>query len=71
MPRDAAARRFRLALDLFATGEEVMRQRLRRLHPEWTDSGVDAEIGKWLRDRPGAQSGDAVGRPLDFTNLKE
>ena len=71
MPEDVAARRFRLALDLFATGEGLMRQRLRRLHPEWTESCMNAEIGKWLRDRPGAQFGDAVGRSLDFPNLKE
>ncbi len=68
MLAEAAARRFRLALDLFATGEGLMRQRLCRLHPEWTDSRVDAEIGDWLRDRPGARYGDAVGRPVDLAN---
>jgi hypothetical protein len=40
-----------------------MRQRLRRLHPEWTDVQVDARMAAWLHERPGAEGGDAVGRP--------
>jgi hypothetical protein len=68
---ESAARRLRLALDLFATGEALMRQRLKRLHPDWTGLQVEAEIGNWLRDRPGARYGDAVGRPVDLTNRKE
>jgi len=31
---EAAARRLRLALDLLATGEALMREKLRREHPE-------------------------------------
>lgn len=68
MTPESAAQRLRLALDLFATGEALMRQRLRRVHPEWTEAHVESEIGTWLRDRPGARYGDAVGRPVELTN---
>lgn len=62
MAADAAAIRFRLALDL-ATGEELMRQRIRRLYPDWTEAQIEGRMAEWLRDRPGAQNGDAAGRP--------
>ena len=63
MASDAAAIRFRLALDLFATGEELMRQRIRRLHPDWTEAQIERRMAEWLHDRPGAETGDAAGRP--------
>ena len=63
MAADAAAIRFRLALDLFATGEALMRQRIRRLHPDWTEAQIEGRLAEWLRHRPGAENGDAAGRP--------
>jgi hypothetical protein len=63
MSLDVSAQRIRLALDLFATGEALMRQQLRRRHPEWTETELRGELLKWLRERPGAESGDAVGSP--------
>lgn len=71
MTAEGAAQRLRLALDLFATGEALMRQRLRRSHPEWTEARVLSEIGIWLRDRPGARYGDAAGRPVDLMKRRE
>ena len=69
MSQDAvAAARLRLALDLFATGEGLARQRLRRLHPEWTASEIDDEIVAWLSRRPGAETGDGEGRPVAWTS---
>lgn len=69
MPQDAAAAgRLRLALDMFATGEDLARQRMRRLHPEWTASEIEEQIGAWLRERPGAENGDAEGRPVDWAS---
>jgi hypothetical protein len=61
--REQAAARFRMTLDLFETGVEMMRQKLRRDHPGLTDHEVEARLGCWLRERPGAEFGDAVGRP--------
>ena len=68
MSGQTAAMRFRLALDLFSTGEALMRQRLRRLHPSWSEDRIEVEIGDWLRERPGAETGDAAGRPVAWTN---
>ena len=63
MSLDVSAQRIRLALDLFATGEALMRQQLRRRHPEWTETELRQGLLKWLRERPGAESGDAAGPP--------
>lgn len=69
MSRDAAAAvRLRLALDLFATGEGLARQRMRRLHPEWTAGEIDEQIAAWLRQRPGAETGDGEGRPVAWAS---
>jgi hypothetical protein len=65
MSLDASAERIRLALDLFATGEALMRQRLRRLHPDWAEARLQQELMAWLRERPGAEAGDAQGRPTN------
>jgi hypothetical protein len=58
---ETAARRFRLALDLFATGEALMRQRLRREYPDLPDGEIEARLLAWLQTRPGAEFGDAAG----------
>lgn len=63
---EAAARRLRLALDLFVTGEELMRQRLRREHPELSLAEIESRLEAWLRERPGAEHGDAPGRPVPW-----
>jgi hypothetical protein len=56
---------FRTTLDLFDTGLELMRQNLRRSHPESADTEIERLLGDWLLDRPGAEFGDCSGRPLD------
>ena len=61
--REKAAARFRMALEFFETGVEMMRQKLRRDHPDLPDQEIEARLGSWLRERPGAEFGDAVGRP--------
>src|SRR2546427_9665774 len=61
---DAAARRLRLALDLFETGEALMRQRLRQEHPALTEAEIETRPLEWLRDRPGAEFRDAGGPPV-------
>lgn len=59
--RDALAATF----DLFDLGVRLMRQNLRRLHPEASDEDIDRRLGDWMRHRPGAEAGDAVGRSID------
>jgi hypothetical protein len=67
---DVAAR-LRVAFDLFETGVEMRRQQLRRAHPERADSEIEELVGAWLRERPGAELGDAVGRPMTLGPLPE
>jgi hypothetical protein len=61
---DSAADRLRLALDLLAAGEAMMRQNLKRLHPDDTEAQIEERLVAWLQERPGAEHGDAAGRPL-------
>jgi hypothetical protein len=57
------AERLRTALALFDDGVALMRQNLRRRHPELSADDIDRLLGDWLRTRPGAEHGDAVGTP--------
>ena len=58
-----AANRLRLALDMYEFGERMQRTRLRRLHPQASDTQIDAGIRAWLASRRTARSSDAVGKP--------
>lgn len=61
--RDAIDR-LRLAFDLFSAGEALMRQNLRRRWPQANAAEIEARLSAWLSERPGAEHGDAVGRPV-------
>lgn len=61
---EAAARRLRLALDLFGAGEELMRQRLRREQPDLPADAIEERLAQWLQKRPGAEFGDSAGAPV-------
>jgi Rv0078B-related antitoxin len=65
-----AARRLRLALDLFAAGEDLMRQRLRRQYPALAPPQLEARLVQWLRQRPGAEFGDSPGKPVAWPRLR-
>lgn len=45
-------------------GVALMRQNLRRRHPEATPEEVEELLAAWLRERPGAEHGDGVGEPV-------
>ncbi len=62
--RETAAARLRTAFDLFVAGRRMMRQTLKRRHPEASDREIDDRLRAWLRERPGAEHGDAAGRPI-------
>lgn len=62
----SAASNLRLALDLFETGEAMMRQTLRREFPAATAEELEARFRAWLWSRPGAEAGDAVGRSVPW-----
>jgi hypothetical protein len=59
---------FRMTLDLFQTGVDLMRQNLRRRHPTIDEHEVDRLLQEWMLERPGAEAGDCVGRPIDVTS---
>ena len=48
----------------------MMRARLSREHPEWTEAQVQAAIEDWLRQRPGAEFGDCPGRPVSLSDAQ-
>jgi hypothetical protein len=52
-----------MALDLHDTGVDLMRQNLRRRHPGASGQEIERLLLAWLHERPGAEHGDAVGRP--------
>ena len=47
-------------------GVRMQEQRFRRENPGATDDEVTAFMRAWLRERPGAEHGDADGRPVDL-----
>ena len=63
----SASDAFRTTLDLFNTGLDVMRQNLRRNHPEADEDEIDRLLRQWLHERPGAESGDGQGRLVDLS----
>jgi len=56
-------KRMELAFDLYEAAEEIMRQNLRRRNPGASEEEIEEGIREWLRRRPGAELGDAEGRP--------
>lgn len=63
-PTSSIADAFRTTLDLFETGVDLMRQNLRRSHPEASEEEIERLLRDWLRARPGAEFGDCLGRPV-------
>ena len=63
---EAMAARLRAALDLCELGESMRRAQLRREHPDASDEEIEALLVAWLQTRPGAEHGDAFGRPITW-----
>jgi hypothetical protein len=57
---------FRTTLELFETGLDLMRQNLRRNHPDAGDEEIERLLHEWLVNRPGAEAGDCPGRAVDL-----
>lgn len=60
----ACAARLRQALEMADMGIDMMRQNLRRRFPQDSEEGIARRLSAWLRQRPGAEHGDAWGRPI-------
>lgn len=58
MAETPEAARFRAALAMADLGVQLMRQTLRRRHPDVSEAEVDARLRRWLVERPP----DAPGR---------
>jgi hypothetical protein len=58
--------RLRVTFELFDAGVALMRQNLRRRHPDAPDAEIEERLTQWLHHRPGAEFGDSPGvvRPL-------
>lgn len=67
MSTDTLGARLRAALELADAGVDLMRQNLRRAHPEASAAEIDAMLIAWLDRRTGAGTGDCPGprRGLD------
>ena len=55
---------FGAALDLYDLAERMLRQKLRRKHPDATIADIDVMIAAWQARRPGAEQGDGEGTPV-------
>jgi len=64
IPAGSPAERLWVALDLYAAGEDMMRQNLRRRHPRASEAEIAERLTAWLRTRPGAEHGDGAGKPV-------
>jgi hypothetical protein len=60
----AVLKRMQVTADLFKTAQILMRQNLRRRHPEFSDADIEESLTRWRHTRPGAEYGDGVGRPV-------
>ena len=58
--------KLRLALDMFSVGCDVMREKLRRECAGADDETIERLLQAWLRQRPGAEGGDAIGRSVSW-----
>lgn len=57
--------KLRIALELFESGVAMMRETLKREHPTESEAQIEKRLRQWIRDRPGAEDGDCVGRKID------
>jgi Rv0078B-related antitoxin len=56
----------RLTFALHEAGVDMMRQNLRRRWPQMPDDEIEARLLVWLRERPGAELGDAPGKVVSW-----
>ena len=60
-PDETPADRLRITFELIDVAERMLRQRLRREHPELSEGDLEDRVAAWYAHRPGAEHGDAVG----------
>ena len=55
-----------LVFELADFAAALVAQRYRREHPDATDRDVGSAVAAWYAQRPGAPSGDGVGRVISL-----
>ena len=68
--RERLTRKLRLALAMGSEGFEMKRMQLRRRFPKADEAEIDRRFRAWLQDRPGAEHGDGVGRPVTWPRTR-
>jgi hypothetical protein len=66
MSTSAVQERFEMAMELSDLAEAMLREKVRRTHPELPESEVEARVDAWFMQRPGAEQGDGEGRPVSW-----
>lgn len=61
---------FEMIGEIQRLAERAFAFRLREKNPNLTPEQIEAEVCKWLKDRPGAEFGDGVGRIGDPSRFK-
>jgi hypothetical protein len=61
--------KLRLALDMFATGCDLVRERLRREHPGAAAETIEDLLQQWLRHRP-PEEDEAIGRRVSWPRTR-
>ena len=67
---ERAAHNLEDALELADLAERMVRARLRPEHPELSGGEIEARVLSWLRERPGAEMGDAEGRVVELPRAR-
>lgn len=70
IPAEQAAQ-LRLAFDMHDVGVAMMQENLRRKFPQDSERQLMARLVAWLRTRPGAVNGDAIGTLRQATSQAE
>lgn len=63
IPDSTPAERLLQALEMFEDGVAMKAASLRREYPHEDESSISRRLTSWLHERPGAEFGDAEGRP--------
>jgi hypothetical protein len=63
------AERLQTALALHESGVAMKRAQILRQNPDASVDEIARRLNQWLRERPGAEQGDAVGVPRKLPHL--
>ncbi|MCZ2389513.1 MAG: hypothetical protein LC113_00365 [Acidobacteria bacterium] len=61
---------FETIAELQRLAERAFVYKLKEERPDITPQEIEEEVGKWYKDRPGAEFGDGVGRVREWRKPK-